>query len=252
MFDEREENFREMAALGNVKAMKAYLRGGVNIDGQNKVNGQTALHWACVRGNSDAVELLVRAGADTTIKNNKGQTPLEVCKEDSTRALLPNYRKGEDSSGGSAVTKDRNPSVESSEAPFVPSYMANPDLSKAWGIPEDAMMPAAQGESGYVQQLQFEASMSKNKPSSKNVVASVPAAAENSIGKPEEQELLVYSNHYSEENLLGSVYVDANNQTIADLKTQLVNEIDDMPENGAFSISRYNGKQTVPINAKQA
>ncbi|KAJ2853799.1 hypothetical protein GGI22_004725, partial [Coemansia erecta] len=243
MFDEREENFREMAALGNVKAMKAYLRGGVNIDGQNKVNGQTALHWACVRGNLDAIELLVRAGADTTIKNNKGQTPLEVCKQDSTRALLPNYRKGEDSSSGSAVAKDKTSPVEGFEAPFVPNYMANPDLSKAWGIPEDAMMPA-QGESGYVQQLQFEASMGKNKPSSKSDVASIPATAEKFIGNPEDQELLVYRNYYCEDNLLGSVYVDANNQTIGDLKTQLMNEIDDMPENGAFSIARYNGKQT--------
>ncbi|KAJ2530981.1 hypothetical protein EV175_007260, partial [Coemansia sp. RSA 1933] len=166
MYDEREENFREMAALGNVKAMKAYLRGGVDIDGQNKMNGQTALHWACVRGNVDAVDLLVRAGADATVKNNKGQTPLDVCKNDSVRTLLPTYKQDKGNIGRSVATKDKESTSAGGlvEASFVPNYIVNPDLSKAWGIPEDAIMPA-QGESGHIQQLQFEASMSKSRPS---------------------------------------------------------------------------------------
>ncbi|KAJ1663563.1 hypothetical protein IW140_004850 [Coemansia sp. RSA 1813] len=255
MYDEREENFREMAALGNVKAMKAYLHAGVNIDGQNKMNGQTALHWACVRGNSAAVELLVRAGADATITNNKGQTPLEVCKEDSIKALLPNHRKCNGTDNGSTTTSDMKDMSNSFETSFMPNYMANPDLSKAWGIPEDALLPA-QGESGYTQQLQYEASMSKantryrqGDSGSMATLTPVPAAA--SVNKLQEQELLVYNNKYGEDNLLGSVFVDANKQTIAELKTQLVREIDGVSEDGEFTVARYNGKQTIPIGAKQ-
>ncbi|KAJ2018176.1 hypothetical protein GGI06_002761, partial [Coemansia sp. S85] len=91
MLDERDENFREMAALGNVKAVRAYIRGGVDIDGQNKMNGWTALHWACARGQCDIAEILIRAGANTDLKNTKGQVALDVCKSDSIRALFPGH-----------------------------------------------------------------------------------------------------------------------------------------------------------------
>ncbi|KAJ2163998.1 hypothetical protein IW143_006177, partial [Coemansia sp. RSA 520] len=63
--DERDENFREMAALGNLKAITAYIRGGVDLDSQNKMNGWTALHWACARGNIEVAGFLIRAGAKT-------------------------------------------------------------------------------------------------------------------------------------------------------------------------------------------
>ncbi|KAJ2851124.1 hypothetical protein IWW36_001375 [Coemansia brasiliensis] len=231
--DEREENFREMAALGNLRAITAYIRGGIDINSQNRMNGWTALHWACVRGNIEVVGTLIRAGAQTDIKNNKGQTPLDVCKSNEIRAIFPDFKPS--NSEASLLSNSAN-------MPFVPNYIVNPDLSKAWGMPEDAIL-GSQGDSGFIRQLQNEASTS-------NRVRQSVAASVQQNGDPttNERELLVYVSQPSDSNLRGSVFVSAHS-TVSQLSSQIRSELDNMPEN--FAVSRYNGKQTVPISAKQ-
>ncbi|KAJ2468175.1 hypothetical protein GGI02_003783 [Coemansia sp. RSA 2322] len=145
MIDERDENFREMAALGNIKAVRAYIRSGVDTDGQNKMNGWTALHWACARGQADTVETLLRAGASTSIRNNKGHSALDVCKSESIRALFSSYvRNGESIGSDEEVSAqgDRTAAISAGlDGSFVPNYLANPDLMKTWGMPEDLLPP---------------------------------------------------------------------------------------------------------------
>ncbi|KAJ2547967.1 hypothetical protein EV175_005016, partial [Coemansia sp. RSA 1933] len=105
----------------------------------------------------------------------------------------------------------------------------------------------------------FEASMSKSRPSNykqdaagNNAPASsIPAHTANRNSKSEVRELLVYNNQYSEDRLLGLVHVDANSQTIDELKSQLGREMDAIPENAEFSLARYTGKRTIPVNVKQ-
>ena len=41
--------------------------------------GSTALHYAVRRGDTDVVNLLLRYGADSTIKNNLGKSPVDYC-----------------------------------------------------------------------------------------------------------------------------------------------------------------------------
>ncbi|KAJ2772545.1 hypothetical protein IWQ56_001332 [Coemansia nantahalensis] len=237
MADEREENLREMAALGNLKAVQAYIRSGVNVNSQNKMNGRSALHWACVRGNQAVAELLIRAGADTSVADNKGQTPLDVCKSDATRAVFPGYSATDlhhdEAAAGSA--QDVEP-----ERSFVPHYLAHPDLSKAWGIPDDALVDAPR-DSGYMRQLQHEASV--------KVGQREPVAPAAGAGASAERELLVYSGQHSEECLVGSVVVDAQALTVAELGQRIREELDGVPT--AFGFARYNGKQTVPVGVKQ-
>jgi hypothetical protein len=36
--DEREESLREVAALGNIKAVNHYIHAGVNVNAANKMN----------------------------------------------------------------------------------------------------------------------------------------------------------------------------------------------------------------------
>ncbi|KAI9477581.1 hypothetical protein LPJ78_000034 [Coemansia sp. RSA 989] len=225
--DEREDNFREMAALGNLRAVAAYIRGGININSQNKMNGWTALHWACVRGNIEVVGALIRAGAQTDIKNNKGQTPLDVCKSNETRAIFPGYEPDNELDSPS----------DSANTSFVPNYIVNPDLSKAWGMPEDVMV-GNQGDSAYIRQLQQEASGNVRHDLAK--LQDDPATSE--------RELLVYVSQLGDNNLRGSVFVGSN-ATISQLSGQIRSELDNVPED--FAISRYNGKQIVPISAKQ-
>ncbi|KAJ2833573.1 hypothetical protein GGI24_000795 [Coemansia furcata] len=247
MLDERDENFREMAALGNVKAVRAYIRGGVNIDGQNKMNGWTALHWACARGQPDIVEILIRAGANVDLKNSKGELALDVCKSDNIRALFPGLEGA--SSKPAASAKDGSVG-DSFAKDFVPNYLANPDLIKAWGMPEDILdAAAAQGESGYMRQMQYEASVSggnsgrQQQPQQPKPLPSTPAPV------PDERELLVYRNQAEESCLLGSVFISDNGQTIAELGDIIRGELDGVPD--TFLVARYNGKQVVPISTKQ-
>ncbi|KAJ1965135.1 hypothetical protein GGI12_000980 [Dipsacomyces acuminosporus] len=247
-----------MAALGNLKAVTAYIRGGVKIDGQNKMNGWSALHWACARGQAKVVDLLIRAGADLDVKNNKGQTPLDLCKSDEIRALFP----GEKAAGGNSAAEAAE---EESEIGFTPNYLANPDLTKLWGVPDDAMM-SMQGDSGYIQQLQNEASIGgsnmrqrladaqavKEQPVAAGSAApvrtaSVPGGAGSGTG---EREVLVYGEQVGEESLLGSVFVpNSDKQTVADLSAMIRDELDGIPDD--FALARYNGKHTIPISSKQ-
>jgi hypothetical protein len=38
-YDEREDTLREVAALGNIKAVQHFAHSGVNLNSQNKMNG---------------------------------------------------------------------------------------------------------------------------------------------------------------------------------------------------------------------
>ena len=49
---------------------------GVSIDLQNTQNGETALHLACKEGNLDLVTYLLTNGANTAIRDQKGQPPI--------------------------------------------------------------------------------------------------------------------------------------------------------------------------------
>ncbi|KAJ2461478.1 hypothetical protein GGI03_005021 [Coemansia sp. RSA 2337] len=249
MSDERDENFREMAALGNVKAVRAYIRGGINIDGQNKMNGWTALHWACARGQSDIVEILIRAGANIDLKNNKGELAVDVCKSDNIRALFPGH---ESESSRPATSAEDKPAGDSTEQAFVPNYLANPDLIKVWGMPDDVLDTAvAQGESGYMRQMQYEASVSGGNNSRQQQQHQLQQKSQSSAPAPvsDERELLVYCNQVDESSLLGSVFISDTRQTVAELGDVIREELDGVP--GTFTVARYNGKQTVPVSTKQ-
>ncbi|KAJ8932427.1 hypothetical protein NQ314_014684 [Rhamnusium bicolor] len=74
-----EEKLREAACLGDIEAVTALLSQNIDINSQNSVNGWTALHWACKRGNEDIVKLLVSHGADKEVKNFKGEAPSDLC-----------------------------------------------------------------------------------------------------------------------------------------------------------------------------
>ncbi|KAJ2489545.1 hypothetical protein IWW37_003891 [Coemansia sp. RSA 2050] len=247
MLDERDENFREMAALGNAKAVRAYIRGGIDIDGQNKMNGWTALHWACARGQSDIVEILIHAGANTDLKNTKGQLALDVCKSDSIRALFPGH---EGASSKPAMSEESGPTGDSTAKGFVPNYLAHPDLKKAWGMPDDVIDTAAtQGESGYMRQMQYEASVSGGNNSRQQQQLQQKPQSLAIAPVSDERELLVYRNQVDESGLLGSVFISDNGQTVADLSKIIREELDGVPS--TFTMARYNGKQTVPVSTKQ-
>lgn len=44
--------------------------------------GNTALHYACKEGNANTIECLLSQGADTTMNNDDGVSPLTLCRKD--------------------------------------------------------------------------------------------------------------------------------------------------------------------------
>lgn len=71
-----------LAAENNHRLMlKAMVEKGadVNITADAPAEiGMTPLHYACIYGNADIVEMLIKLGADDTMKNDKGETPAHI------------------------------------------------------------------------------------------------------------------------------------------------------------------------------
>ena len=73
-----EEKLRESACFGDLDAVLALLRGGADINGQHRINGWTALHWAAKRNNLRCVEILLANGADKMVYTSKGELPAHL------------------------------------------------------------------------------------------------------------------------------------------------------------------------------
>eukprot|EP00842_Homolaphlyctis_polyrhiza_P006621 jgi/Hompol1/6960/HPOL_001014-RA len=140
---EAEEAFREAAAVGNLAAARVYITNGININAQNRMNGWTALHWACSRGRKDMAQLLLMNGASVVITSSSGQTPIDVAK--GAALTLFDQPSGSNQADSEAPTASvtaakADESLDQDEdasepATFVPAYLRYPDLSKVWTVP---------------------------------------------------------------------------------------------------------------------
>jgi ankyrin repeat protein len=63
------------AMAGQTKAVELLIKEGAQVDGKNR-DGATSLHSAAFLGHLDVVELLIKNKAQVNSKNNMGQTPL--------------------------------------------------------------------------------------------------------------------------------------------------------------------------------
>lgn len=69
------------AALGdNPEVIRELVKSGANVNARTSDEALTPLHIAATMGKMKAVEVLVALGADLTIKNSVGQTPLETAQ----------------------------------------------------------------------------------------------------------------------------------------------------------------------------
>jgi ankyrin repeat protein len=65
---------------GHAEAAQLLIDYDIEIDKQGPYNGYTALHDAIWQNNVDVAKVLIDAGADLTLKNHDGQTPLDFAR----------------------------------------------------------------------------------------------------------------------------------------------------------------------------
>ena len=80
------------ARTGKVRAVKALIAHGVDVNAKEERRGQTAPMWAAAEGNVETIEALLAAGADLHARLDSGFTPFLFAvregKIDAARALL--------------------------------------------------------------------------------------------------------------------------------------------------------------------
>ena len=75
----RPDALHRAVQAGNVGGFKAALAAGANVNARD-ARGWTALLHAAKEGRSQIIELLMKAGADPSLKGPKGETPVEAAR----------------------------------------------------------------------------------------------------------------------------------------------------------------------------
>lgn len=84
--DKRTEIELLMGGLtGNMWVVSTMLYNGVNIDAVDPKTGDTALHYAAMKGIDKVVEHLINKGADCTVENKEGKTFIDVAMPQKVR-----------------------------------------------------------------------------------------------------------------------------------------------------------------------
>jgi ankyrin repeat protein len=70
------------AGENHLHLLDLLIKEGVNIDLRCSAwNGGTCLHYACIWEETDLLQKLLKAGADKTLADDHGKTPLDYCRE---------------------------------------------------------------------------------------------------------------------------------------------------------------------------
>ncbi|GJJ70140.1 hypothetical protein EMPS_02489 [Entomortierella parvispora] len=237
--DYRVNDLHEMAAIGNLKAVLHFCQSGVDINAQNSMNKWTALHWAAHRGHEPVVRALLMRGAKKDILNNKGQTPVDLAKKPEICALL-----------GKELAIEEKDVLEQEKPAFVPAYLAQPDLSKLWSLPDGSTDdPKLNQEAFLLSNPNIPPSTPVPVPrtglaSPSSSLPTLTSASEGHAAK----EILVYRQTATDDNLLGAIFANVED-TIERTIELIKEEMDEVPDQ--FSIGRFNGSKTIPVNTKQ-
>lgn len=70
-----ETALHKVVQFGNLKFAQALLKAGADPDIKDSIRGNTPLHYAVSRQDSNMIALLMKYGADMYIQNNNGDTP---------------------------------------------------------------------------------------------------------------------------------------------------------------------------------
>lgn len=98
-----QRRLRSAASTNNVEKLNQLLELGVNPNSSDE-NGRTALHFACCKGYSDIVRLLLAHHADCNSVDKLGNTPLHLAVCTTSKQTIDLLLKA----GCSVTTKGNN------------------------------------------------------------------------------------------------------------------------------------------------
>ncbi|XP_065317467.1 uncharacterized protein LOC135925863 isoform X3 [Gordionus sp. m RMFG-2023] len=124
---EKEESLREYACIGDIEGTTYLANLGINVNSQNSNNGWTALHWACKRNHLSIVALLLKYGADKTLKSFHNQLPHDLTYDQNIINLLntTDNKKCNISNLSDSVNKSPDNLI------IIPNYLQNPKFIHA-------------------------------------------------------------------------------------------------------------------------
>jgi len=126
-FYSKEEALREACSIGNTDVVNKLLNEGVEVNSQHKINGWTSLHWAAKRGHASIVSMLLKHGADPTVKTHKDETAFSFAVDDKVADLLHATESGHQYMSKSEPARNGDSKMEVKDGyEFVPSYLKHP------------------------------------------------------------------------------------------------------------------------------
>ena len=79
--------------MNNAELIQLYVDRGANVNYQREMDGNCALHFAARLGFENIVNVLLNGGADPTVKNNDGQTALDIAKKLDAKTVIARLEK---------------------------------------------------------------------------------------------------------------------------------------------------------------
>jgi len=66
----------------DIKIMHALIKAGADLNAVTEYNGKTPLHYAVEGNKVEFIEILIKAGADLSIKDKEGKTPTDLASDE--------------------------------------------------------------------------------------------------------------------------------------------------------------------------
>lgn len=81
------EEIRNACTSNDAAAIRRMIADGIDVNAQGLM-AETALHWAVKFSSIDVIKELLAAGADLSIPDNDGKTPLNLAEESQYRGMV--------------------------------------------------------------------------------------------------------------------------------------------------------------------
>ncbi|MCD8488707.1 MAG: ankyrin repeat domain-containing protein [Desertifilum sp.] len=72
----------------NPDTVRFFIQAGADVHNIKLTDGSTPLMWAVLKGDTEIVKVLLQAGVDTEVKNNRGETALTIAIADDRKDII--------------------------------------------------------------------------------------------------------------------------------------------------------------------